>query len=111
MRRLAPLVVLFATAGCMIFASSATTSTAAASASADAMPSGDLPGWRQVFSDDFTQPLEAGQFPAAVSSRWSAYADGWDRKSAAEGKSVDLSGGRIVTKKSRTVRVGVHCGV
>jgi len=41
------------------------------------MPVGDLQGWRQVFSDDFTQTLSAGQFPAAVSSRWSAYADGW----------------------------------
>src|SRR5436190_16893554 len=76
MRRLAPFVVVLATFGCMIFASSAT-STAAASASADAMPLGDLPGWRQVFSDDFTQPLAAGQFPASVGSRWSAYADGW----------------------------------
>src|SRR2546423_1724443 len=48
MRRLAPLVVLFATAGCMIFASSATTSTAAASLSADAIPSSNLPSAGQI---------------------------------------------------------------
>src|SRR5437867_2388973 len=47
------------------------------SPSGEPMPVGDLPGWRQVFSDDFTQSLGARQFPAAVASPWSAYADRW----------------------------------
>ncbi|WP_061294622.1 ricin-type beta-trefoil lectin domain protein [Herbidospora cretacea] len=41
--------------------------------SGQAMPVGDLPGWRQVFTDDFTQTVPLGAFPSAVASRWTAY--------------------------------------
>jgi|GEM_PF-2883058 len=41
------------------------------------MPHGDLPGWRQVFTDDFVTPIPMGSFPGAVSDRWVAYKDGW----------------------------------
>jgi hypothetical protein len=40
-------------------------------------PTTDAPGWRRVFVDDFTTDVPTGQFPAAVESRWGAYADGW----------------------------------
>ena len=33
----------------------------------------DLPGWRLIFTDDFTQDVPLGQFPGAVSQRWGAY--------------------------------------
>ena len=39
--------------------------------------SGDLPGWKLAFSDDFNQAVAAGRFPSDVSSRWSAYPYGW----------------------------------
>jgi beta-glucanase (GH16 family) len=42
------------------------------------MPVGDLPGWTQVYSDDFSQSVPLGQFPAAVSSQWTDYPDGWN---------------------------------
>ncbi|MCY1046919.1 glycoside hydrolase family 16 protein [Corallococcus sp. bb12-1] len=45
--------------------------------SGEPMPVGDLMNWRQVFTDDFTTPVPVGQFPAAVSSKWSVYLDGW----------------------------------
>jgi beta-glucanase (GH16 family) len=45
--------------------------------SGQAMPRGDLPGWRQVFTDDFTTDVRLGRFPAAVSDKWAAYDDGW----------------------------------
>jgi hypothetical protein len=45
--------------------------------SGEPMPVGDLTGWRQVFTDDFTTNVPVGQFPAAVSSKWSVYPDGW----------------------------------
>lgn len=48
-----------------------------ASPSGEAMPSGDLPGWHQVFADDFTTDVPIGSFPQAVSSKWDAYPDGW----------------------------------
>jgi beta-glucanase (GH16 family) len=42
-----------------------------------AMPSGDLPGWREVFADDFADDVPAGSFPQAVGNKWDAYRDGW----------------------------------
>jgi beta-glucanase (GH16 family) len=41
------------------------------------MPVGDIPGWHQVFTEDFTTDVSTGSFPQAVSSKWSAYLDGW----------------------------------
>ena len=48
-----------------------------AGASGEAMPVGDLPGWRQVFTDDFTTDVPLGSFPAAVASKWGAYPSPW----------------------------------
>ena len=42
-----------------------------------AMPVGNIPGWRQVFTDDFAENVPAGDFPAAVSGKWGDYLDGW----------------------------------
>jgi hypothetical protein len=42
-----------------------------------AMPVGNIPGWRQVFTDDFTENVPLGDFPAAVSNKWWDYLDGW----------------------------------
>ncbi|CAM3056051.1 glycoside hydrolase family 16 protein [Corallococcus sp. ZKHCc1 1396] len=47
------------------------------SPSGEPMPVGDLTNWRQVFTDDFTTTVPVGQFPAAVSSKWGVYLDGW----------------------------------
>jgi beta-glucanase (GH16 family) len=42
------------------------------------MPTGDIPGWHQVFADNFTQNVPLGSFPAAVASTWGhSYPDGW----------------------------------
>jgi beta-glucanase (GH16 family) len=41
------------------------------------LPLGDIPGWRQIFSDDFTTDVPLGSFPDAVATKWSAYPDGW----------------------------------
>lgn len=38
---------------------------------------GELPGWRQIFADDFTQPVALGRFPDDVATRWAAYPPGW----------------------------------
>ena len=38
-----------------------------------AMPVGNRPGWRQVFTDDFTGNVPLGDFPAAVSAKWGGY--------------------------------------
>jgi hypothetical protein len=41
------------------------------------MPIGDLPGWQQIFTDDFSTNVPLGSFPSAVSSKWSAYPYPW----------------------------------
>lgn len=42
--------------------------------SSSSMPVGDLPGWRQVFADDFDQDVPLGSFPgSAYRSRWIGY--------------------------------------
>jgi hypothetical protein len=41
-----------------------------------AAPVGDLPGWKQVFRDDFTTDAPLGSFEAMYGSRWGMYYDG-----------------------------------
>jgi hypothetical protein len=45
--------------------------------SGEPMPTGNLPGWKLIFADDFTQDVPLGQFPAAVSDRWFSYPYPW----------------------------------
>jgi hypothetical protein len=44
-------------------------SARAASPSGADMPLGDLPGWRQIFTDDFTTVVPLESFPSAVSTK------------------------------------------
>jgi beta-glucanase (GH16 family) len=42
------------------------------------MPVGDIAGWHQIFSDDFTTSVPVGSFPGSVyAGKWTAYPDGW----------------------------------
>lgn len=54
-----------------------TASPAKTGPSGQAMPVGDIPGWHQVFADDFTTNVPLGGFPSQVADKWSAYPDGW----------------------------------
>jgi hypothetical protein len=47
------------------------------SPSGENMPLGNIPGWQQIFVDDFTTDVALGNFPSAVSDKWFAYPDGW----------------------------------
>jgi Glycosyl hydrolases family 16 len=51
--------------------------TAAAGPSGQPMPVGDLPGWHQIFAEDFTTNAALGSFTSVYGSRWSVYLDGW----------------------------------
>jgi hypothetical protein len=55
---------------------SITVSNQGGAPSGQPMPRGDLPGWKQIFADDFTTDVALGSFPGAVASSWSAYSDG-----------------------------------
>jgi beta-glucanase (GH16 family) len=41
------------------------------------VPIGNLPGWRQIFTDEFTTNVALGSFPDAVSGKWGAYPSPW----------------------------------
>jgi len=44
-----------------------------ASPSGEAAPVGDLPGWRQIFVDDFDTPVARGSFPGPYADSWLPY--------------------------------------
>ncbi len=45
---------------------------------APSMPVGDLPGWQQIFAEDFSADAALGAFPGtAYKSRFTVYPDGW----------------------------------
>lgn len=44
-----------------------------AAPSGQPMPVGDLPGWKQVFRDDFTTDAARGSFPGPYASKWTGY--------------------------------------
>lgn len=53
------------------------TSASNSSPSGQAMPVGDLPGWHQIFADDFTTDVPTGSFPGSVyRNTWYVYPDG-----------------------------------
>ena len=69
------------------------------------LPIGDLPGWRQIFTDDFTTEIPRGAFPAATVATWGAYPSPW-RDTSKHGmysptKVVDVTGG-VLSEQIRT---------
>lgn len=63
-----------------------------------AMPTGDIPGWHQVFTEDFTGNVSLGSWPGAYSSKWTdyTYPGSHDTNGGAEWntvKDVSVSGG------------------
>jgi beta-glucanase (GH16 family) len=47
------------------------------SPSGEAMPIGDLPGWKQAYTQDFTTNVALGNFPGVYKGSVGAYPDGW----------------------------------
>ena len=87
--------------------------------SGEAMPVGDIPGWRQTFTDDFKTNVPVGGFsgcdpaarscsglPSSVRSKWWAYPDGW-KDTAQQGtytpsKTISIANGMM--------RLNLHTG-
>jgi beta-glucanase (GH16 family) len=64
--------------------------------SGQSLPTGDLPGWHQVFTDDFTTNVPLGSFPKAVSDKWTSYdgfQDTYGNGTYSPGKVISVSGG------------------
>ena len=45
--------------------------------SGQGMPVGNIPGWTQIWADNFPYNVSLGNFPAGTNGKWSAYPDGW----------------------------------
>jgi hypothetical protein len=71
---------------------------------ATTMPRGDLPGWQQTFTDDFTRDVPLGDFPAAVADRWGAYPSPW-RDSTRHGV---YSPADVVSVRDGVLREHIH---
>jgi beta-glucanase (GH16 family) len=54
-----------------------TDASSSGSPSGESMPVGNPPGWRLVFSDDFTRDVRLGNFPRGTNGKWGAYPNGW----------------------------------
>ncbi len=72
------------------------------------VPIGDLPGWRQIFTDNFPTDVALGSFPAAVSSKWWAYPEGYPggwKDSPGKGW---YSPQRTVSISNGTLKINLH---
>lgn len=95
--------VVAAIAGMSSASTAATTSPA--DPSGQAMPTGDAPGWHQVFSDNFAGSVPLGRFPAAVAPQWGrSYANGW-RDTTKHGVYMPT---RVVSIADGMMRIHVH---
>ena len=73
---LAPSASASATTAPTVSASSTPTPTERANPDT-AMPLGDVPGWHQIFTEDFNTAVPVGSFPGTVyKSKWGVYPDG-----------------------------------
>lgn len=68
------------------------------------MPVGDIPGWHQIFTDDFTTNVSLGSFPGAVSSKWDAYNECWQDTS----KNGRYYPSRVVSIKDGVMNLHIH---
>jgi hypothetical protein len=77
-------------AGTGAAASFTVTIPSSGSPSGQSMPVGDLPGWRQVFTDDFTSNVALGSWPGAYAAKWAdyTYAGSHDTNGGAEWNTV-----------------------
>lgn len=72
--------------------------------SGQAMPRGDLPGWKQIYSQDFGTDVPLGSFPGSVyGSTFGAYPDGWPDTAKQQGE----GGGTYMPSKTLSVSNGL----
>jgi len=70
------------------------------------MPVGDLPGWQQIFTDDFNIDVAPGEFPHRVIDEWGAYPYPW-RDTKGQRHDNPESGGWYHPEKTVSIEDGV----
>ena len=79
------------------------------SPSGELMPVGDLPGWRQVFADDFTTDVPVGQFPGQVyGNKFTVYPDGTPDTAGQSGGSSGYYPSKVVSVSNGILNLYLH---
>ena len=82
-----------------------TTAPPATNPSGQPMPVGDLPGWKQTFTEDFSAAAPRGSFPGPVyGPKWGAYAEGWKDTS----RQGTYSPGRTLSAADGLLRINLR---
>lgn len=76
------------------------------SPSGEPMPIGDLPGWQQIFTDDFNDDVALGDFPEMVRDKWWAYPYPW-RDTKGQRTSNPVVGGWYYPERTVSIANGV----
>lgn len=74
------------------------------------MPVGDLPGWQQVFTDDFSTDVAVGGFPSdtAYQSRWDVYSDGTPDTAGQAGGPSRYYPSKVVSAQDGVLNLDLH---
>ena len=73
------------------------------------MPVGDLPGWKQIFTEDFTTAAPLGSFVATYGGRWGVYGDGWkDTAGQTEGTPSRYYPSRVLSVQNGILNKNLH---
>jgi beta-glucanase (GH16 family) len=74
------------------------------------MPVGNLPGWRQVFTDDFSTDVTVGGFPSnsAYRDRWGVYDDGAKDTAGKNGGPSRYYPSKVVSVQNGLANLDLH---
>ncbi len=85
--------------------------------SGECIPTGDLPGWKQIFAEDFADivtrgqwsqcslaPLECAGLPISYRTKWWAYAEGWPDTS----KNGTYSSSKVLSVADGVLDIFIH---
>jgi hypothetical protein len=78
--------------------------TAPSSPPATSMPVGDLPGWQQIFTDDFSTNAPRGSWLSVYGNRWRAYPEPWKDTS----RHGIYSPGRVLSASNGVLDMYIH---
>lgn len=73
------------------------------------MPVGDLPGWKQIFTEDFTTPVTLGNFPGTVyKNKFTVYLDGWPDTAGKKGSPSRYYPSKVITVSNGILNKYMH---
>jgi hypothetical protein len=79
------------------------------SPSGQAMPIGDLPHFKQIFTEDFTQDTAVGSFPGTIyAAKWGFYPDGWPDSGGQQGLPSEYNTSKVVSVSGGILNKHLH---